>query len=70
MTQFRKVHYGNYEVSKRGIVRRIQPGQGTHIGKILKPYNAWYTKEKVVKLSYKGITTQIMLKDLIKRVWR
>lgn len=69
--KFKKIFYGAYEISRRGIIRRVEPAMGTYTGRRLKPYysNPHYD-EKYVSLQFEGYREQWRVSDLIDIAWK
>lgn len=68
--KFKKVHYGYYEISRSGVVRRVKAGMGTWPGRVIKPYNPGGGYVEYISVSRKGIRKQYKLDTLIRRAWR
>lgn len=66
---WKKIHYGAYEISKGGKVRRAKPGPGTHVGKVLKPYKRWRVVDWTVKLHWNGHISQVTIPTLLRRAY-
>ena len=68
--KFKKIFYDAYEISPRGIIRRVQPAPGTRPGRRLKPYlsNDHYD-EPYVSLNVEGYREQWRVRDLIDIAW-
>jgi hypothetical protein len=70
MVKYKKVHYGYYEVSRSGIIRRVKAGIGTYPGRVLKPYNPGNGSVEYISFSRFGKRSQYKLEDIIRRVWK
>lgn len=71
MAAYKKIHYGFYEISKTGRVRRVKPGLGTWPGRVIHPYIPGKGGTiPYISLYRHGIRSQFKLDDLIRRVWR
>ena len=64
---WKKVYYGNYEVNRAGVVRRIKPGPGTWVGRILNPYQPSPGSDHYVSLYHDGKRRQYSIENLRKR---
>lgn len=68
-SKFKKIHYGYYEISRAGMVRRVKPGIGTYPGRVLKAYYPGNGPVAYISLSRHGKRSQFKLDVLVRRVW-
>ena len=51
---WKRIFYGNYEMNRRGKIRRVTAAHGTHPGRFLHPYEMPGSTEQWVKLHRNG----------------
>jgi len=61
-----KIYYGFYEINRKGIIRRAKEGKGTHIGRVLHPYEAFSGGPLKVDLCRNGKRKTFYIDDLYK----
>jgi hypothetical protein len=69
---WKKIYWGYYEISTKGVIRRVKEGKGTWIGRVLKPYHTSYSgnsDEGYVCLYVKGKRYQKSVNELVVRAF-
>ncbi len=67
---WKTIHYGAYEISKGGKIRRVKPAKGAVVGRILKPWLGNPNDEcPKVSLHYNNVRKDVKVETLIKRAY-
>lgn len=69
MTEWRPIYGGYYEINRSGVIRRLKPGHGTFVGKMVEPYYP-NSNERWVSLSVDGKRIQRKLVDLVEETFK
>lgn len=67
---WRPICGGYYEIMRNGTIRRLKPGRGTWVGRMLLPFYPDATGDELyVILQCNGKKREVKVSDLVKEAW-
>jgi len=66
---WRRIHYGQYEINRSGLIRRVTACNGTHPGRFLTPYYPAHNTDAYVKLCHGHHIRQVRVEVLVRRAF-
>jgi len=66
---WKKIHYGAYEITKGGKIRRRAAAKGATIGRVLKPWLGHPNGKPKISLHYKNKRKDVFISALVRRAY-